>query len=143
MRWKFIDKQSYFLIQNPRSGKYLCSGTLSYVIYLIIIRYVMFQGDSYHSRKVSNVPQDSSFKWTVLYFKINNKDCVVLKSLSDLAYLSSEQYRRYRPGYSNSDGFHMVNNCIFYLSDQFNQNFYTILLFRIQMQIRIINQILI
>ena len=90
-RWKFIQKQNYFLIQNPKTGNYLCSD------------------DSCHSLQVLNVLEDSSVKWTVLYFKMNGKNCVLLKSLSDLAFLSSEQYKRFRPGV----GFHMVINKTF------------------------------
>lgn len=89
VRWKFIEKQNYFLIQNPKSGKYLCSGNL------------------YHSVADFEVSESDSIKWNVRFLKVNDKDSVILKSLFEMAFLSSEQYKRYRPGYSNSKGYHM------------------------------------
>ncbi len=91
VRWKFIEKQNYFLIQNPKSGKYLCDS------------------DSYHSIEDFEASGSNTIKWNVCFLKINNKDCVILKSLSEMAFFSSEQYKRYTPGYSNSEGLHMVN----------------------------------
>lgn len=84
VRWRFIEKPNYFLIQNPKSGKYLCSG------------------DTYHAKRVSNEFQDGSIKWNVYYYNVNGKDCVTLKSANDVGFLSSEHYKRYSPGYSNS-----------------------------------------
>ena len=94
MRWIFIEKNDYYLIQNPKTNRFLsCS-------------------DEYHTYTQEEI--DSSnlseyTKWKVVYYKKGDEFYVVLKNANRNQYLTAQNYIRYSPGQGNYYGYHMTS----------------------------------
>ena len=91
MVWIFIDKTAYFLVQNPKTKKYLSS----------------FHGSHW---EVDDSAKSDWIKWDIIHFEISNKRYVTLKSLASNQYLTAKNYKKYGRGQPNDEGFHMTTS---------------------------------
>ena len=104
VRWVFIKKEDHFLVYNPKSGKYL------------------FNGNTYHAIKVSDIDKNIQIKWDLEFFRSSNENekklyvkfkAVNSESDSKTVHFSSKDFEKNRLGYSHCQGFHLeANNTI-------------------------------
>ena len=94
LRWIFLEKEGYYLIQNPKTNKFLSSHKRLH---------------AYTQENIENYGIRDTVKWTVVLFKDDNKLNIILKSVDSNQYLTAQNYKKYSPGESNCRGYHMTS----------------------------------
>ena len=94
IRWIFIERNNFFLIQNPKTGKYLSS----------------YKGSHTMEGSLVNEGFKSEYAdWDLQYFVEKDKKYVILKSVKTNEFFTAEGFNQYSPGQSNTYGYHMTS----------------------------------
>ena len=95
LRWIFLEKSGYYLIQNPKTKKFLSSYEGSHCV---------------NQREIDSYGINEYIKWTLIHFMLDDKPYVILKSLTTKQYLTAQNNKKYSPGQLNNEGYHMTSN---------------------------------
>lgn len=94
LRWIFVERNGYYVIQNPKTKKFLSS----------------YQGSHcYNQREIDSYGLSEYIKWNVILFKIEDNSYVILQCLANKQFFTAQNYKKYGAGEANNDGYHMTS----------------------------------